>query len=68
MKREDVQAKAMDLIYQPRQGTEHDEKLQIENYLSQFEGNISMVARKMQISRNTLYKRIRKYNIQYKRR
>lgn len=68
LKREDVQAKAMDLIYQPRQGTEHDEKLQIENYLSQFEGNISMVARKMQISRNTLYKRIRKYNIQYKRR
>lgn len=68
LKKEAVQPKVVDFVYQPAQGTERDEKQQIEHYLSQFEGNISMVARKMQISRNTLYKRIRKYNIQYKRR
>lgn len=66
LKREEAQSRYMDFIYQPGQGVEQDEKQQIENYLNQFEGNISMVARRMQISRNTLYKRIRKYNIQYK--
>lgn len=47
---------------------EMDEKKRILACLNEFEGNISMAARKMQISRNTLYKKLKKYSIPYKRR
>ncbi len=33
--------------------------------MGEYEGNISMVARKMQISRNTLYKKLKKYKIRH---
>ena len=42
-----------------------DEKKRILKYMDEFEGNVSMVARKLQISRNTLYKKFKKYKISY---
>ena len=42
-----------------------DEKGLIEALLREYENNISMTARKMGKSRNTLYKKIRKYNIDF---
>lgn len=42
-----------------------DEKLQIVRLMGMYEGNISMVARKLDVSRNTLYKRLKKYGIKY---
>ncbi|MCB6993570.1 sigma 54-interacting transcriptional regulator [bacterium 210820-DFI.6.37] len=42
-----------------------DEKQKIINFIEMCEGNISMVSRKMGISRNTLYKKLKKYNIKY---
>lgn len=36
---------------------------EITNYLAEYENNISMVARKLGISRNTLYKKLRKYKL-----
>ena len=35
--------------------------------IDEYEGNISMVARKMGISRNTIYKKLRKYKITNKK-
>jgi len=48
--------------------SEKDEKIrtekdQILSLMEKCEGNISMVARKMEISRNTLYKKLKKYNL-----
>lgn len=43
---------------------EEEESLLI-RLMGEYEGNISMVARKMQISRNTLYKKLKKYNIRH---
>lgn len=40
-----------------------NEKQIITSFMEMYEGNISMVARKMNISRNTLYKKLKKYNI-----
>ena len=43
---------------------EEEEKMLI-RLMGEYEGNISMVARKMQISRNTLYKKLKKYKIRH---
>lgn len=42
-----------------------DEKEKIIKLMDMYEGNVSMVARKMNISRNTLYKKLKKYNIKH---
>lgn len=44
---------------------QEEEKKMIIRTMGECEGNISMAARKMQISRNTLYKKLKKYNIRY---
>ena len=44
---------------------QEEEKKMIIRTMVECEGNISMAARKMQISRNTLYKKLKKYNIRY---
>ena len=46
-----------------REKAEQTEKAMLWRLMREYEGNISMVARKMQISRNTLYKKLRKYDI-----
>ena len=42
-----------------------DEKQTIISFMEMYEGNISMVSRKMGVSRNTMYKKLKKYNIKY---
>lgn len=42
-----------------------DEKSNIINLMATYEGNISMVSRKLGVSRNTLYKKLKKYGIKY---
>ncbi|WP_206457971.1 sigma-54 interaction domain-containing protein [Anaerovorax sp. IOR16] len=42
---------------------EGSEKEEIQNLIKEYEGNLSMVARKLDISRNTLYKKIKKFGI-----
>lgn len=51
---------------QPPQAVPLTEREQILRCLNEFEGNISMAARKMNLSRTTLYKKLRKYEIDYK--
>lgn len=46
-----------------RNNEQLDELSKITNLLAMYENNISMVARKMGISRNTLYKKLKKYNL-----
>ncbi|WP_269053342.1 sigma-54-dependent Fis family transcriptional regulator [Sporosarcina sp. G11-34] len=41
------------------------EKLVIEKYIRIAEGNISVAAERLQISRNTLYRKIKEYNIEF---
>lgn len=43
---------------------QEDERGQLARLMKDYEGNISLVARKMQISRNTIYKKLKKYNIE----
>ncbi|MEA4922475.1 MAG: sigma 54-interacting transcriptional regulator [Eubacteriaceae bacterium] len=43
------------------------EKMMIVKMMDECEGNVSMIARKMGMSRNTLYKKLRKYDIQKNR-
>ncbi|MEG0830074.1 MAG: sigma 54-interacting transcriptional regulator [Anaerovoracaceae bacterium] len=50
---------------EPAKPGKKDEKKIISGLLVEFEGNISMVARKLEISRNTLYKKIKQYKIKY---
>lgn len=47
-------------------GKNKNEKEIIETLFRECENNISMTARKMGISRNTLYKKMKKYNIDFK--
>ena len=46
-----------------KETAEQAEEEMLHRLMGEYEGNISMVARKMQISRNTLYKKLRKYDI-----
>lgn len=46
-----------------RSNEPQEELSTITNLLAVYENNISMVARKMRISRNTLYKKMKKYNL-----
>ena len=43
-----------------KETAEQAEEEMLHRLMGEYEGNISMVARKMQISRNTLYKKLRK--------
>lgn len=52
-------------VKEERQDKQQDEKQKIMDLMETYEGNISMIARKMDISRNTLYKRLKKYHIKY---
>lgn len=45
---------------------EEQEKQHIENLMKLFDGNVSMVARKMNVSRNTLYRKFEKYKLNVK--
>lgn len=58
-------APALPAVSVPAGEPKNNEEGQIRKLMDEFEGNISMVARKMRISRNTLYKKLKKYNIKY---
>lgn len=52
-------------VEQEKQHKREEEESMLIRLMGEYEGNISMVARKMQISRNTLYKKLKKYNIRH---
>ena len=50
---------------QAKKHEQEEEENMLIRLMGEYEGNISMVARKMQISRNTLYKKLKKYKIRH---
>jgi len=64
---EDIQIEATNPIIESIEGMDplkSAEKSVIEKYIKITEGNISIAAERLQISRNTLYRKIKEYNIE----